>query len=232
MKKIIPVFLLLLALVSSGKSQSKNELYYIVRQPKVTSIDPPLLILLHGVGSNEKDLFSLADHLPARFLIISVRAPFANNADSFRWFQFSLHGSKRSMDSKEIEQSRTMLVNFISTLRRKHYFNEKEVYLCGFSQGAIMSYSVALSRPDLVKGVIALSGRLLPDTKKNTQKDKSSGVKFLIIHGSEDQVIEVSYAKEALTFLKQNNIQCQYHELKIGHTITNEVLHVVNKWLN
>ena len=53
----------------------KLSLEYLVRQPKISIQKPPLLILLHGFGSNEQDLFSFADELPDELLIISARAP-------------------------------------------------------------------------------------------------------------------------------------------------------------
>ena len=52
-------------------------LVYLVRQPTIETGTPPLLLLLHGIGSNEHDLFGLAPFLDKRFLIISVRAPIA-----------------------------------------------------------------------------------------------------------------------------------------------------------
>ncbi len=50
-------------------------LTHLVRPPTQPSEAPPLLLLLHGVGSNERDLFALAPQLDERFLVLSVRAP-------------------------------------------------------------------------------------------------------------------------------------------------------------
>jgi hypothetical protein len=50
-------------------------LYYLAKEPSIKSTKMPVLILLHGIGSNEKDLFHLADKLHPQMLIISVRAP-------------------------------------------------------------------------------------------------------------------------------------------------------------
>jgi len=67
----------------------KLSLVHLVRQPLVKSAFPPLLLLLHGVGSNEYDLFGLAPYLDKRFLIISVRAPYTLGPDSFAWFEIN-----------------------------------------------------------------------------------------------------------------------------------------------
>ena len=50
-------------------------LIHLVQRPRRPNARPPLLLLLHGVGSNEHDLFSLAPHLDPRLLILSARAP-------------------------------------------------------------------------------------------------------------------------------------------------------------
>ncbi|WP_246835824.1 hypothetical protein [Leptospira meyeri] len=53
----------------------EKPLEYLVRKPKVSIENPPLLLLLHGVGSNEEDLFSLSNYLPESLLVVSVRGP-------------------------------------------------------------------------------------------------------------------------------------------------------------
>ena len=57
-----------------------SSLVHLVRQPLIEAKAPPLLLLLHGIGSNEHDLFQLAPMLDERLLIISVRAPNTLNA--------------------------------------------------------------------------------------------------------------------------------------------------------
>ena len=51
-------------------------LHYLVQEPKTIKDQNPLLILLHGYGSNEEDLFSFAPELPDDSYVISVRAPY------------------------------------------------------------------------------------------------------------------------------------------------------------
>ena len=76
----------------------KLSLVHLARQPLVKGGSPPLLLLLHGVGSNEYDLFELAPYLDKRFLIISARAPNTLGRDSYAWFEVSftrLYGGGR-----------------------------------------------------------------------------------------------------------------------------------------
>ena len=61
-------------------------LHYIVRHPKSNLENPPLLILLHGYGNNEEDLFSFAEELPDNLLIISAQAPYPMDYGGYAWY--------------------------------------------------------------------------------------------------------------------------------------------------
>jgi phospholipase/carboxylesterase len=105
---------------------SAPSLYYIFKEPKIKSPKPPVIILMHGIGSNEKDLFSYATLLPDSFLVISLRAPIKLSNDSYAWYQLNYLGDKPSADKVQAEASRLMIIAFINQLKLKHTFNEKE----------------------------------------------------------------------------------------------------------
>ena len=134
-----------LSIIMSISSINNPSLTYLVREPKVSVDNPLLLILLHGVGSNEKDLFSFAPYLPDKFLVISARAPVALGPSSFAWYQVDFSSGKPIYNQEQERKSRDMILTFIEELKELHSFDENEVFLMGFSQGAIMSYSIALT---------------------------------------------------------------------------------------
>ena len=130
-------------------------LIHLVRQPLSQASHPPLLLLLHGVGSNEHDLFELAPLLDKRFLILSLRAPNTLSQGSYAWFDVTFTPQGPLIDPQQAEQSRQLLIDFIGQAITTYGANPGQVYLMGFSQGAIMSASVALTRPALVAGAVA-----------------------------------------------------------------------------
>ncbi len=130
--------------IESRAIDAKSVLYYIVHQPKIKTEKPPLIILLHGIGSNEEDLFSFADELPGNFLVVSVRAPYALGANAYAWYHADFSTDKPVLNKEEAEKSRNTIIQFINELKKQFVFDVKQIYLCGFSQGAIMSYSVGL----------------------------------------------------------------------------------------
>ncbi len=213
-------------------SQGTQSLYYLFKEPKVKSSNPPVIILMHGIGSNEKDLFSFSNQLPDSFLVISLRAPITLSNDSYAWYHLSYEKGKPIGNKIEAEQSRKLIIDFINQLNNKHAFNDKKVYLCGFSQGSIMAYSVGLTNPDKIKGIAIMSGRILEEVKpKIASKEKLKHLNVFISHGSNDGVITISYAHDANAYLKKLGITPTYHEYPEDHTISNAMFNDLLLWL-
>lgn len=210
-----------------------TELYYLVRRPSVESIKPPLLVLLHGVGSNEQDLFSFADKLPGKYLIVSVRAPYVLGPNRFAWYEVDLTKGAPVINAEQAEQSRKTILHFLDKLKTNHPYDESSVYFCGFSQGAIMSYNVGLTRPDLIHGIAIMSGRLLSEVKQIIKKqDQLKDLKVFISHGTKDLVLNSQYAIDAKDYLISIGIAPNYHEYDAGHTINDAMLNDLIQWLN
>lgn len=232
--KVIRIFLIVLCFSLPIYSQpiSKSTLRHLVRQPKIKWEKAPLLVLLHGIGSNEEDLFSLADQLPGQFLVVSARAPITLSEGSYAWFHMDLSTGKRVINEQEAEQSRQMIIKFIDELKASYSIDVNKIYLCGFSQGGIMSYSVALTRPDLVHGIAVMSGRLLDEVKPLiAPKDKLKNLHMFVSHGVNDPVLNIPFARSAVAYLKTMNIHPIYKEYPEGHTISREMLSDLVNWL-
>lgn len=194
-------------------------LHYLVREPKEKTEHPPLLLLLHGYGSNEHDLVDLADELPPQFLILSVRAPHVLGVGSYAWFDIDFSSGKPVNNKEQAEESRLALRQFIDGIALEFNVDKSRVYMLGFSQGAIMSYSIALTYPPLIRGVAALSGRILSEIRSLVEKDKLAPLDIFIGHGTEDTVLRIDFAREAKTYMLSLGIVPEYHEYSIGHSI-------------
>ena len=219
-----------------GQSPSKDttmSLEYLIRNPQIASEKPPLLIMLHGVGSNEEDLFSFAPQIDGRFLVVSARGPFTQSPGSYRWYSVDFSSGKPSINAEEAEKSRQILIQFIDELAGKYSFDTSKVFFGGFSQGAIMSFSVGLTRPDKVRGIAAFSGRCLKEIQPLiASSEQLSGLSAFVSHGDADGVLPVGYARESRQLLESLHVATEYHEYKgVGHTITGENLRDFLKWL-
>jgi len=212
-------------------------LEYLVRQPKTTQkaigAKPPLLILLHGYGSNEQDLFSFAEELPDELLIISARAPLSMGFGSYAWYtiHFDANDGKFS-DIPEAIKARDTIANFIDEVKSNFDVDTNNVFLLGFSQGTILSYAVALNYPEKVQHVVALSGYINPELlPENLVKDNYKNLDFYISHGSVDQVLPVDWGRKAAPFLNKLAIKNSYQEYPVGHGVAPQNFHSFKMWI-
>lgn len=211
----------------------KLSLEYQIRYPKKPVKKPSLLLLLHGYGSNEEDLFSFASELPDELLIISARAPLTLGNDSYSWYtiHFDTNNGKFS-DTDEALEARDKIALFIDEITIEYNVNKENIFLLGFSQGTILSYSVALNYPDKIKNVIALSGYINQDLIPTTINENDySNLDFFISHGSVDQVIPVEWAQNAPTFLNNLKIKNSYQEYVVGHGVAPQNFYDFKKWI-
>lgn len=207
-------------------------LHHIIRKSTLTE-NAPLLILLHGYGSDENDLFSFSDELPEELFIISLKAPYAMQPFGNAWYAINFDNDKgKWSDHEQAKQSRDLIAKFIDEAVTSYPVNSKNVSLLGFSQGSILSYAVALTYPEKIKNVIALSGyvnqELFPEDI--TQKDYSS-LDFYCSHGSLDQVIPVHWAQQTPPFLTNLNIKHVYSEFPVGHGVAPQNFYELKDWL-
>ncbi len=207
-------------------------LYYLKKEPKLKNDNCGVIILLHGYGSNEEDLFSFANELPQEKYIISARAPYTLQGYGYAWYAINFDADENKFsDNEQAIQSVHTIANFIDEIVLKYSINPLDVTLIGFSQGAILSYAVALWYPEKIKKVAALSGyvneAILPKNlpiKLNTT--------FYVSHGSSDQVIPVQWARKSEQYLKENNILYIYYEYPIGHGVSPKNFYDLLQWLN
>jgi phospholipase/carboxylesterase len=215
---------------TNGTRSDSMVLQYLVREPKLQSTKKKAIILLHGVGSNETDLFNLADQLPGDFYVIAPRGQFTLNEGRYAWYNVDFSSGKPVFDKDQELSSRELIRKFIAQVRQKYTVDE--IYLGGFSQGAIMSYSVGLSNPKEIKGIISLSGRLLAEIRPLIAKnDDVQQLKVFVAHGIQDKTLTVQYAREAKFYLGELGVQLSYHEYDMGHQLNEIVIHDMNAWL-
>jgi phospholipase/carboxylesterase len=209
-------------------------LVHTVLEPRVErrqSSPPPLLLLLHGIGSNEADLFGLAPYLDERFLIVSARAPLVMGPGSFGWFdiEFTVEGIVANL--KQAEQSHALLLKFMDELTEAYDLDADGLFLMGFSQGAMMSLGAALSRPDKVAGVVAMSGRF-PSQVETLTPEALRDMPVFVTHGIYDPVLPVESGREARQKLEALGVALTYREYPMGHEVSMESLRDVTSWLS
>jgi phospholipase/carboxylesterase len=207
-------------------------LEYGPRQPAPEGKKPPLLLMLHGVGANERDLFPLAPELDPRLQILSLRAPLTRGPNSYAWFTVAFLPTGFKIAPEQLDASRKRVVEFIHAAVERYDADLERVYLLGFSQGAIMSLTVALTEPELLAGVIALSGRIPPEVAPwIIAPERTAGLPVFLAHGREDSVIPYEWAERARPILERQRVALEYHTYDMEHQIGAQTLADLTAWL-
>jgi phospholipase/carboxylesterase len=209
-------------------------LEYLIRHPKTTQTNPPLLIMFHGYGSNEEDLFSFAQELPDELLIISARAPLSLGFGSYAWYtiHFDASSSDKFSDIPEARAALRLIDDFINEIVSAYDVNQQNIFLLGFSQGTILSTAYALNHPHKIQHVVALSGYVNEELiQKPLEKENFKDLDFFVSHGSVDQVIPVEWARKTAPFLEKLNIEHSYHEYPVGHGVAPQNFFDLHSWV-
>jgi phospholipase/carboxylesterase len=167
------------------------------QQPRVR---PPVLFLLHGFGSNQEDLFNLAPEMDRRLLIISVQGPVKLDQipGGYAWFdlQFNEKGGFQ-YNPKAAQEAMALISDFIPAACDEYRGNPDQVFLLGFSQGAVMCHALLPELAFSVAGIAGLSGKL-PGGSSVSQWKELIPEKFplFVSHGVHDDIIPVQNGRE------------------------------------
>ncbi len=190
----------------------------------------PTLIMLHGRGADEEDLLGLSSYLDDRLFILSVRAPFSfSYGEGYTWYEFGALGNP---EPKMFTSSYEKLTLFLEDALNGYPINKAKIFLFGFSMGTVMSYSLALTRPELFCGVVANSGYIPEGTHLTYLWNQLDTMEFFISHGTQDQVIPVQLGRRAKELLTTNHARFEYKEYPMTHQISEESLADLTGWLS
>ena len=209
----------------------KLPLEYKLLQPKIATQNPPLLLMLHGYGSDENDLFSFADELNQKFLVISLKAPLALSFGGNAWYEIAYSdNAEKWTNVPQALDSRGKIIECIDIILREQNTDPQETYLFGFSQGAILGYSLSINYPQRFKGVLALSGYVDPQLLPKTLEAEKYP-EYFVSHGKQDGVIPIAWARKTEKYLKENNFTFEYHEYNMEHGINPNCFSDFMNWL-
>lgn len=192
--------------------------------------DKRLLILLHGYGSNEQDLPGLAEELSGDFNYLSLRAPLELPWGGYAWFP--IYPNENGGFTTDIDAAKLIVKQLeisLEEIQSKYLAEGEKLWLLGFSQGSILSQVLMVKRPDLIAGVIGLSGYLNEELIEIDKNNPPTSHLFLA-HGTQDEVINISKARRTTKFYHNHEVAHEYHEFDMGHSVSQEELEVLNKW--
>ena len=192
----------------------------------------PAIILLHGYGSNSSDLFSFANYLPSDHIIISLQAPMENPFGGYAWYSIRFNpAQKKWSDLDEARKSLVMITKQLEYLEEEYNLDSNEISLMGFSQGAILSWSLLLDQPKKYRRALCMSGFI---NVKLLEKPLESYENILAYasHGTSDNTIPFKWAESSIKKLQANNPEVVFNTYPDGHNVSQENFKDLLDWLS
>ena len=207
------------------------ELQFLARPPQPAG-PKALVLLLHGVGGNETNLLDLAAAMDPDTLVVMPRGRITLGAGQYGWFRVNFTTAGPVIVETEAEQSRQTLIRFVEQLQQAHGITPQKTVIAGFSQGGIMSASVALSAPQLVAGFAVLSGRILPELKPHiADTAQLKNLRAFIGHGEHDSKLPVVWAQRSDALLDDLGVMHLTRLYPIDHGISADMQADFLSWL-
>jgi phospholipase/carboxylesterase len=190
------------------------------------------LVLLHGRGADERDLFPLLDILDPdrRLLGATARGPLSLPPGGAHWYVVRRVGYP---DPETFNATYPEVASWLDDMLAEHGIPPERTVLGGFSQGSVMSYALGLGpgRPRPA-GIMALSGFLPTVEDFELDLAKAAGLPVAIGHGTDDPVISVEFGRDARDRFVEAGAQVTYRESPMPHTIDPRFLRELQQtWL-
>jgi len=185
------------------------------------------LVLLHGFGADEHDLLPVGHELDPRLRFISLQSPIALDFGGRAWFNLQQTPHGFAFDPAEVAEAARLALEAVEEIARR----SPRPLLCGFSQGAGMALSVALARPDLTSGVLALSS-VPPRGQQPAEPGALRGLPAFVAHGLHDPLIPVEVGRATRDLLQQLGANVTYREYPMGHMVIPAELSDARTWLS
>lgn len=209
------------------------KLEQIIIESKIPIVDKKLLILLHGVGANEKSLLEFGELLAPDSIKVSLRAPLSFGPTSFGWFHVQFTPSGPVHNWEEAQASFKILEEEIISISEQFKIPLNKISLFGFSQGSIMTMGLALNSKLKLENYLCFSGRTLPEFSAFAleHQDIALGRCIYLAHGIHDDKLPIMFAQQTKELLARLGAVYKYKEFPGGHEIPLSVINDAKIWM-
>ena len=199
------------------------------------------VIWLHGLGASGEDFvpivpeLNLPKDLAVRFVFphapqipVTINAGYVMPA----WYDIlSLAKDARQVDLVGIEQSRVQ-INALIEREKSRGIPADHIVIAGFSQGGAMAYSVGLTYPERLAGVMALSAYIPSVEGLASQRSLANqSTPIFVAHGTQDPVVGLALGQQAVSWLQQEAYSVEWHTYPMQHQVCWEQIQQIGVWL-
>lgn len=196
--------------------------------PVVAEEKQPAIFLLHGLGSNEKDLLQLVDSFKTQCHIFSLQGPIAHRP-GYAFYTFPEEEGKpeRAVFDKVVKFTEEFIVEAIA----EYNLDAQQIYVVGFNQGAAVAQTLAMVMGEGIRGTAVLSGYLPEFVALEYSKKTMDHSKIFISHGEYDYVYPLIWAQQSAAFFEDYGTAVTFKTYPDGHGVTAENLQDLTAFL-
>jgi phospholipase/carboxylesterase len=206
-------------------------LIHCVRLPQ--GIEPatsvPVVVMLHGWGGDESSMWLFKRVIPAKTAVITPRAPLDLGNGGYAWF---LRNDPLHLTEPEsLLEAIAKLEYFLTRLPQLYPVDPRRLLLIGFSQGAAVTNSLVMARPELVIGVALLSGMGFELPELVPQAMSLADLPVFIAHGTRDETVPLGAAQQACQTYTRLGATVTYAEYNVGHKMHMQGIKDLKAWV-
>ena len=207
------------------------DLAFRLREP-VPDAPRSCLLLLHGSHGRETALAGLAAGLDPNAIVVFPRGPIELGEGRFTWFNINVTNERMRINPREAEAARRTLLQFVQQIQAAYSIDRCRSIVAGFSQGAAMSASAALTAPEHFAGLGILSGRILAQIEPHlASRERLQQLRAFVGHGKLDKVLPVTLARRSDRWLSDLGVAHVAREYSGGHTIADDMRTDFQSWV-
>ena len=208
-------------------------LIHYVRLPENATADRrvPLVVLSHGWAGDETAMWVFARLVPPGTAIVAPRAPRElPHYGGYFWFDYNPY--QRTAEPQSLAEAVSTLRRFVQAMPELYPVDPRRVVLVGFSQGAMVSNALAMTHPQLMRGVASLAGAAVSLPPSLPPVDSLAGFPVFIAHGTEDEMVPPAAARETRDWFARLGANVTYGEYPIGHKMNSAAMRDLQHWLS
>ncbi|MFT5430096.1 MAG: phospholipase/carboxylesterase [Myxococcota bacterium] len=213
---------LMMALASPASAENVALEYQVIESPDLPA-DAPIVLAIHGYGDSATGFSRFVSRLKLPYRFIVPNAPTRRRQGGYSWYRV-----RTAQAGADVAASTRQLKTLVDHVR-KRWPRAPRPLLIGFSQGAVMGFSMAARHPSALSGVVAISGYLVPGNLPIARS--SAGPEMLLIHGRSDTVVPFEEGREAAERFRRKGYDVTFFEHPGAHGVPSKALNKARHWL-
>ncbi|MBU2611321.1 MAG: hypothetical protein KJ606_10320 [Chloroflexi bacterium] len=213
------------------KSNPHKFNHWVYREQPAQQNPLRLLLLLHGWTGDENSMWFFSQHLPPNYWRLAPRGPYPSAQGGYSWREV-IPATWGLPSIEDLRPSAEALIEFIDDWAASTSVDAAQFDVMGFSQGAALSYTLALLYPQRVHRLAALAGFVPLGGEELSIPRPLAGKPIFVAHGAVDKLIPIERARESVAILKTAGAQVTFCEAEVGHKVGGECLRGLDEFFS